>query len=325
MEDRLKEYWLEQIYDALTGNINKSDIKKLEDWRLQSAENDAFYEEVVVFFEMMEFGQQLSENEIEAAYKEFLNKKEVKVVPLYRRILPHVSIAAALLLAFFIGQYIAELKSNVAVETVFTVDKGSKSKTILPDGTEVWLNSATNLKVSRDFGTKDRRVKLEGEAFFDVAHDKERPFIVETSSIDVKVHGTSFNLSSYPKEETRVALFKGSVELLSINGQSVMMKPDDVIAYRAETGKFHLVNETLEKEYAWRDSKFIFRNERFEQIVSKLERVFNVDISVMNKAVLSKKFTGDFVQNETLPEILGIMSKVGEFSFKTKGRQIVIY
>ncbi|MNK06822.1 fec operon regulator FecR [compost metagenome] len=325
MEDRLKEYWLGLIYEALTGNIAKDNITKLEDWRLQSAENNAFYEEAVVFFEMMEFGQQLSENEIEAAYKEFLNKKEVKVVPLYKRILPRVAVAAALLLTFFIGQYVAGLRNNTAVETVFAVDKGSKSKTILPDGTEVWLNSATNLRVSKNFGTKDRRVKLEGEAFFDVAHDKEKPFIVETSSIDVKVHGTSFNLSSYPKEETRVALFRGAVELISVNGQSVMMKPDDVIAYRTETGKFHSVNETLEKEYAWKDSKFIFRNERFEQIVSKLERVFNVDISVMNKAVLSKKFTGDFVQNESLAEILGIMSKVGEFSFKTKGRQIVIY
>lgn len=325
MEDKSKEYWLEIIYEALTGNITKDDIEKLEGWRLQSVENNAFYEEAVVFFEMMEFGQQLGENEIEAAYQEFLSKKEVKVVPLYKRILPHISVAAALLLAFFIGQYIAELRSNAAVETVFAVDKGSKSKTILPDGTEVWLNSATNLKVSRNFGTKDRRVKLEGEAFFDVAHDKERPFIVETSSLDVKVHGTSFNLSSYPKEETRVALFKGSVELVSVNGQSVMMKPDEVIAYRPETGKFHLINETLEKEYAWRDSKFIFRNERFEQIVSRLERVFNVDISVMNRGVLSKKFTGDFVQNEPLSEILGIMSKVGGFSFKTKGRQIMIY
>lgn len=325
MEDRSKEYWLELIYEALTGNIDKDELEKLEDWRSQSAENKAFYKEVVAFFEMMEFGQRLSENEIEAAYKEFLNKKEVKVVPLYKRILPHISVAAGLLLAFFTGLYLSELRSNTVVETVFTVDKGSKSKTILPDGTEVWLNSATKLRVSRNFGRKDRRVKLEGEAFFDVAHNKEKPFIVETSSLDVKVHGTSFNLSSYPKEDTRVALFKGSVELLAINGQSVMMKPDEIVAYRTGTGKFDLLNETLEKEYAWRDSKFIFRNERFEQITSRLERAFNVEISVMSRDVLNKKFTGDFVQNEPLSEILGIMSKVGGFSFKIKGRKIVIY
>ncbi|WAC40737.1 FecR family protein [Pedobacter sp. SL55] len=325
MEDRSKEYWLELIYEALTGNIDRDDVTKLEEWRLQSVENTAFYEEVVVFFEMMEFGEQLSDNEIEAAYKEFLDKKEVKVVPLYKRLLPHISVAAALLVAFFIGLYVSEPKNDTVVETVFAVDKGSKSKTILPDGTEVWLNSATKLKVSRNFGREDRRVRLEGEAFFEVAHDRKKPFIVETSSLDLKVHGTSFNLSCYPKEETRVALFKGSVELLSANGKSVMMKPDDVVAYRSETGKFQLLNETLEKEYAWRDSKFIFRNEKFEQIASQLERVFNVDISVMNKEVMSKKFTGDFVQNEPLPEILGIMSKVGGFSFKIKGRQIVIY
>ncbi|SOD18216.1 FecR family protein [Pedobacter xixiisoli] len=325
MEDRSKEYWLELIYDALTGNITKDDADQLAAWSMQSVEHKVFYEEAVAFFEMMEFGQQLSDHEIEAAYKEFLDKKEVKSVPLYKRILPHISVAAALLLAFFIGLYVSELKSNTVVETVFAVDKGSKSKTILPDGTEVWLNSATKLIVNRNFGKKDRRIKLEGEAFFDVAHDNEKPFIVETSALDVKVHGTSFNLSCYPKEETRVALFKGSVELLSVNGKSVMMKPDDVIAYRAETGKFRVMNETLEKEYAWRDSKIIFRNEKFEQIASRLERLFDVDISVMNKDIMSKKFTGDFVQNEPLPEILGIMSKVGGFSFKIKGRQIVIY
>lgn len=325
MEDRSKEYWLELIYEALTGNIAKDDMKKLEDWRLQSAENKAFYEEAASFFEMMEFGERLSEHEIETAYKEFLDRKEVKVVPLYQRLVPSIAVAAALIIAFFIGSYVSQPKNDVAVETVFTVDKGSKSKTILPDGTEVWLNSATKLKVSRNFGRADRRVELEGEAFFNVAHDKSKPFIVETSSIDVKVHGTSFNLSSYPKEDTRVALFKGAVELLSANGQSVMMKPDDVIAYRAETGKFHLLNDALEKEYAWRESKFIFKNEKFEQIASKLERVFNVDIAVMNKNILSKKFTGDFVQHESLSEILGIISKVGGFSFKINGRQIVIY
>ncbi len=325
MEDKSKEYWLGLIYEALTGNITKDDADQLAAWSMQSVEHKVFYEEAVAFFEMMEFGQKLNEHEIEAAYKEFLNKTEVKVVPLYRRILPHISVAAGLLLAFFIGLYIAELRTNTVVETVFAVDKGSKSRTILPDGTEVWLNSATKLKVSRDFGRKDRKVKLEGEAFFDVAHDKEKSFIVETASLDVKVHGTSFNVSCYPKEETRVALFKGSVELLSGNGKSIMMKPNDIIAYRAETGKFNLINENLDHEYAWRDSKFIFRNERFEQITTKLERVFDVEISVMNKDVMNKKFTGDFVQNEPLSEILGIMSKVGEFSFKIKGRQIVIY
>lgn len=210
-------------------------------------------------------------------------------------------------------------------ETVIAVGKGSQSKTILPDGTEVWLNSATKLEIDRNFGIKDRRIKIEGEAFFNVTHDQQKPFIIKTSSLDVKVHGTSFNLSCYRGEDTRVALVEGSVELISERGESVFLKPHDIVIYGQEGGKFQRSQEILQEEYGWRESKFVFKNRRFVHIVTQLERMFNVEIHVTDQRILNKRFSGDFVNNESISDMMDIMAKVGEFSYQINGREIQVY
>ncbi len=326
MEDKSKEYWLALIYDSFTRNIEEDDAKELQNWQAQSAENQAFYDEAILFFGLMDFGIPTNDYDMGAAYQEFLEKQQSKESPWYKRLLPYAAVAAGLIIAFFTGTY---LKKEVALhegrEMVIIVDKGSKSKTVLPDGTEVWLNSATKLEVDRNFGDKERRIKVEGEAYFDVTHDQQRPFIIETSSLEVKVHGTSFNLSCYPEEEIRVALVEGAVELISDHGQSMFLRPNEVVAYRAKTSTFHKAKEVLREEYGWRESKFVFKNRKFELIASQLERMFNVEIEIIDQKILNKRFTGDFVNNEGITEILDIMAKVGEFSYRMKGRQIQIY
>ncbi len=327
MEDKSEVYWLELIYDSLSGNIEEDRVMKLKDWCEQSAENQIFYEQALLFFNMIDFGISSDDYDREAAFQEFIGRqKKQNPVSLYRRTLPYVAIAAGLILAFFWGTYAS--RQDVVPERkgmVIAVDRGSKSKTVLPDGTEVWLNSATRLEVDNNFGDKERRIRVKGEAYFDVTHDQQRPFIIETGSLDVKVHGTSFNLSCYPEEEVRVALIEGSVELMSNRGQSLLLRPNEIVAYHPETATFHMTKNVLREEYGWRDSKFVFKDRKFELIVKQLERMFDIEIQVTNERMLNKRFTGDFINNEGITEILNIMAKVGEFSYSIKGRQVEIY
>lgn len=328
MDDKSTGYWLELIYASLSGNIEEDKAKELNDWRLESTKHQAFFDEAILFFDMIDFGISPDDDHIETAYQEFLQKQ--KKQPRHRwqkQLWPYVAVAAGLILAFFGGLYISKHGGPLVAgaETVITVDKGSKSKTVLPDGTEVWLNSDTKLEIDRNFGSKDRRIKIEGEAFFHVAHDQQKPFIIKTSSLDVKVHGTSFNLSCYHGEDTRIALVEGSVELISGRGESVFLKPNDIVIYGQEGDTFKRSKDILQEEYGWRESKFVFKDRRFAHIVTQLERMFNVEIHVTDQRILNKRFSGDFVNNESISDMMDIMAKVGEFSYQIKGREIQVY
>ena len=330
MNDHSEIYYLALIYDFLTGNLDKDQLQELQDWRQESAEHQHFYEQACLFFEMMDFGITSDDYDLERAFQEFLSRQaEEHQAPSpknYTRIWSYAAVAAALILTFFIGIYYSkETARHENRSTAIFVEKGSKSRTILPDGTAVWLNSASKLELNPSFGEKERRIKVEGEAFFDVAHDKGRPFIVETADVQVRVLGTAFNLSCYPKENTRVALVRGLVELVSNQGQAVRMHPNETVVYHAESTSFHRVSSTIEDEYGWRESKFIFKDRSFHLIVSQLERMFAIDIEVLDKELLQRKFTGDFVSNESLSEILNVMSKGGEFNYHIKGRKVKIY
>lgn len=326
MNEKPKEYWLTQIYSALSGNLNEEERSELHDWRVQSAEHASFYNEVELFWEMMEFGSAPDHQSIEMAYQDFLGKQVEKAhTPIFRRFLPYISAAAAFIVVFFVGINIFSGKDTLSAgATLITVDKGSHSKMMLPDGTEVWLNSDTKVEFAKDFGLLDRRIKIKGEAFFRVAHDNKKPFIVETGALNVRVHGTSFNLSCYPEEQVRVALVEGVVELVSEGGKSIFLRPNDIVDYNVEQATFLLTKESAAEELIWRESKFVFKDKKFELIILELERAFDVDINVLNKRILAKRFTGDFVHKEDISAILDVMAQVGEFTYEIQNRRIQI-
>ncbi|GGH22336.1 DUF4974 domain-containing protein [Sphingobacterium alkalisoli] len=328
MEDKSKEYWLEIIYDSLSGNITDETQKELDTWMLSSAKNQAFYNEIVELYTLMDFS---SPNEVfnaNAAYQQFLSRKHKTVYSFRQKVLPYISVAAGLLIAFTLGNYWTkdqQLPTGHLVSTI-TVEKGSKTKTVLQDGSVVWLNSDTELEVASDFGISERRIKITGEAFFEVTHDDEAPFIVETSGLDVQVHGTSFNVSCYPEQhDIRVTLVEGSVELSSKNGKTFRMQPSQTVIYDAKEKSYTLIKGIPDYELAWRESKFIFKNKKFSELTVELERIFDVQIQVNDKALLNRKLTGDFINNEGIAEILEVMSSLGKFSYKINGRQIEIF
>lgn len=154
-------------------------------------------------------------------------RHKVKQVPLYSRsLLIRVSSVAAVV-ALVLGFALSSLINNpekswqaTQFENVIIAPPGQKTQLVLPDGTLVWLNSGSRLSYNYQYSTYDRVVNLEGEAFFDVKKDTQYPFIVKAGEVDVKVHGTAFNVSTYADEENiMVALLRGKVSLLSATGR----------------------------------------------------------------------------------------------------------
>jgi transmembrane sensor len=224
------------------------------------------------------------------------------------------------------------------------------SKVKLPDGTKVWLNSGSRLTYKNDFGETLREVHLSGEAYFDVVKDTERPFIVNTETISLKVLGTAFNVRSYQDEEvTEAALIHGKIEvkLLNNSGKEITLKPSEklVVSNRVlsertpdKANTKELVNalplitldyihqsesDSLPSEALWLENRLAFDSETFIQVANRLERWYGVEIAINNAQLRNLKFTGKF-KDESLEEALKALQATSDFKYTINNKQVII-
>ncbi|GAB3425525.1 FecR family protein [Niabella aquatica] len=259
-----------------------------------------------------------------------------------------MAIAASLLALIGLGSVFLLNNSTPALkQNIVATQKGSKSNIILPDGTTVWINSDTRLTYEKSFGERKREVTLEGEAFFEVAHDKNRPFIVHTKNMDVRVLGTVFNVRAYNNEaEAQATLVSGSVEVLlkAKNNKRVILKPSEklIVQNDYQTGKshnMHASNDSSEVvlrqatispvdsailETQWLKSSISFDQQKLQDIIPMLESWYHVKITVNDQGLLQKRFNGK-IENESLKEVLHLFSLVSELHYRIEGDNVTIY
>jgi transmembrane sensor len=250
---------------------------------------------------------------------------------------------------------LAPLARSIRSEEVLA-KAGTRTKLVLPDGTEVWLNSNSRLKYSAGFDQTDREVVLEGEAYFEVAKDARLPFVVHASSIDIKVLGTSFAVKSYPQDETiEATLLKGSIEISRKDnpaGAQIILKPNEKLVFRKSLATFDRTNPSPSKpvinaapapdisvnpirkdlpdsdkvETAWLYNRLVFDGDRFRELADKMERWFNVRIVIRDSGLNNYRFSGIF-EKETVDDALKELQLTNDFSFthKNNGNEIDLY
>jgi transmembrane sensor len=195
----------------------------------------------------------------------------------------------------------------------------------LPDGTQVILNDNSELSYSSYFGESNREVLLTGEASFDVTHDASRPFIVRTGKVSTKVLGTVFNISAYPNQnQITVTVSRGSVEVS--NDQQVYGKitPDQQISVNATTYDFVKKDTRAEEEMAWQSNFLILDDVTLEVAALRIGKKFNANITFQNPELKTCKFYGSFLNDETLTDILTMMSAVLHITYKVENGNVVI-
>ncbi len=203
------------------------------------------------------------------------------------------------------------------------IPKGGEYQVVLADGTKVWLNSASRLIYPQSFMGKERRVVLSGEAFFDVVHDAERPFIVETSRMNVKVLGTRFNVNDYDdNEEVSTTLVNGSVEIVSGGQQAFRLVPGEQAYGKENELEKREVNVRLYT--SWIDGKFLFNNTELEEIVKQISRWYDVEIFFSNESVKKVRFTGAIVKFKPLDDLVRMIESTSQVRFSVNGKTIVI-
>ncbi len=190
----------------------------------------------------------------------------------------------------------------------------------LSDGTKVWLNSSSALHYPNEFAEGERRVKLTGEAFFEVAKDSRRPFRIEVENSVIEVLGTSFNVNAY-KHEVSTSLVEGKVKILN-NGKETYLTPGKEAIIKATEVAVHTTD--LAKSTAWQRGEFYFDSSDLGEIFEQIGRWYNVEFVGLADIKISNTYAGSISRESKLSEVLNILSYVTNRQFEIDGREIHI-
>lgn len=312
MEDTLTKYFL--------GELTQSEISDLF-YRLETDETlKAEFVRMQNIYALSHLSH-LSANEAEGKIgwqkfiREIKTRKQQKTI---RLAFQYAAIGLALIAStFFATNYFhKKLNGGNEMNTLY-VPAGQRAQLTLQDGTEVWLNAQSTLKYPSHFSRKNREVEIIGEAFFDVAEDTKRPFIVSTQNIEMKVLGTQFNVYSYSEAGyIQTDLVEGS---LMVYGKKTpqtnyMLKPYEQITIKDEQitiGQIESVDHFL-----WKEGIYTFHNERLLDIIEKLQLYYDVKIIVEDPGIFNVRYTGKFRQRDGIDEILKIIQKIQKFNIE---------
>lgn len=201
-----------------------------------------------------------------------------------------------------------ESTGTVQTNTV-SIPRGGEYKLLLPDGTKIWLNAATTISYPTRFTGQERRIKLSGEAYLEVAKDPQHPFIVETDKQTVKVLGTHFNVNTYSTDRTITTLEEGAVRVSSLQGtkQSVLLKPGE---QSINTNILAVESADLESALAWKNGLLFFKDAPLTTVLEEVARWYDIDIEYRVKPS-QELFSGSVARNANLSAILRILKLTG--------------
>lgn len=200
---------------------------------------------------------------------------------------------------------------------------GGQYQLVLSDQTKVWLNAGSSIKFPTVFAGNERSVTVEGEAYFEVAKDKRRPFKVFTAQQHIEVLGTHFNVNAYKDEAAlKTTLLEGAVKIVYGNSSSII-KPGQQARLSGETGKMDLVQVDIEEAVSWKNGYFMFDNEDIHSVMRKISRWYDVEVVFLNEQI-SERFGGTVSKFENVSQVLKILEVTGTIHFKIEGRRIIV-
>lgn len=248
-----------------------------------------------------------------------------------RRIRRWVMYGAAILipLVLFVGLFMqvdsrVNLLSEVEYDEVY-VPNGERMQVLFQDGSKVHLNSGSRIRYPKQFGLSERRVQLEGEAWFEVAKNRNRPFVVDLSCLDVRVLGTTFDVKAYPGEEAiLVALESGSVELKSKTLKNLLLKPGEKAFYNRASGRCEVARSRNVAAYsAWRRNVLVFKDAPLSEVMATLSRTYNIAFTVADSTALQYTYTLT-TDSAGLPAVLKDLEKITPVRFIEQQGQIEV-
>lgn len=323
-----QSYYLEQIGRQLAGELSPEEARELKAWVEADPANRAFYDEITRLWKASEaYEPPPFKADTAQAWSELerrLGPGGAKVIGMSRWL--RYAAAAVLLLAVgysaFALLFEAEKMVPASYVATFQTTEGEQRHLQLPDGSVVVLNQRSMLQYDTLF--EERTVTLEGEAFFDVARDESRPFLIHTREARTKVLGTAFNVRAYPEEaEIAVSVEEGKVQVAkSANAsEAVVLTPGQSGVYRKPENQ--LVKAKRTNALAWKTQELQFEGTRLQEVAGDIGRYFGVTIEIGNRQLRECRFKGTFKQPE-LESLLDVIAYTMDLQVEKRNGQYTL-
>lgn len=212
-------------------------------------------------------------------------------------------------------------KDTTKVMNRLVIPRGGEFNLTLSDGTRVWLNAETELCYPVQFNGKERVVYLKGEAYFEVAKNKKKPFLVQVDDMSVKVYGTEFNVNTYDKIET--VLVTGSVSM-NQGGKEVLLQPNQKGVFDQASGKITVEDVDVLAYVSWKNGDFIFRNESLNSIMDKLSRWYGLEVLYQDAGLQDVRLSGNLKRYKDVRELFVSFEKISDARFKVQGNKVIV-
>lgn len=293
----------ELLHKYFRGETTEKEESQIVEWTESSAENKERFLKERMLFDITLFSDDSK-----------IQRKPKGHLYLY----PLIAIAAMLAIVFVMDLPHMHKPKQQLSQTI-RIPAGQRAQMDLPDGSVVWLNSQTTLTYDEDFGKKDRKVTLDGEAYFEVAHNKEIPFYVQTENIKVQVTGTKFDVCSYKGSNSFIArLIEGSINLLtnSAKEEKTITRLTKGKYFSMENGKYRTGEMSSNNALAWMQGIYYFDDVPFKELLDKIALYYNYKITVKNPKILENyRCTGKFKDLDGIEHILKVIQKDHPFKY----------
>ncbi|WP_025764906.1 FecR family protein [Dyadobacter tibetensis] len=328
------EYNWENIAKYLSGESTEEEERALRIWMQESKDNLQLFKEIEQNWsdKKRKESPELLIRGKNRVFEKIANDKREKgsagYNPKWKIRAKYFGQLAAALIICAIGfyWYASDERTHAEMVRAKVVENiGPPREVVLPDGSRVWLNAASNIRYPETFLSDTREIYLEGEAFFEVQRDEERPFIVHTEGISTRVLGTSFNIRAYPEQaDIEVTVASGKVSVADSTGVIGELIKDQQIAYQKSSGRSTRQLVANQQMQQWKNGQLIFDSEPFGDVAQILARRFQVEITFQNIDIKRCPVTARFDGQESLEQILYMLCLVSESEHEFKSEKRVL-
>ena len=329
-----KEDFFEIFERYILNTASPDEVKTLCEWVNKNTEISEWLEKQILDspdnmnkeLQMRMFNDIKTTLRIEKPTEPELNESKVTSGSAFSGLKTWMRIAAMFVLPFIsaLGVYLFMSDKNVTEPLLVSVERGQKASITLPDGSKVWLNSLSELTYNSDFNTEKRELLLDGEAYFEVASNPDKPFVVRSNEITVEALGTAFGVKAYADDvSVSSILMQGKVRVTTPNG-SIILKPNERIQYDRELATTRQSSVTNAVDFTgWIHNELRFENESLYEITRNIQRIYNVEIIFSTERLKKLRYTGT-VDNNSLESVLNLITLTSPVSYQIDRQKVIL-
>lgn len=331
MRDNISEIEI-LISKSISGNATPEEHLQLEEWKAASKSNQEIYKKTLKAWEKSTCW--ISDESVQQDKLKVQHENNKQLLIRFQKIkrqsfIYKIAALFAIPITFGISMYFLSNTPVIEPKAQYceiTSPKGHVSKCILPDGSEVWINTGSTITYNTaSFNQQDREIQLSGEAYFEVTKNIEKPFKVVTPAANINVTGTSFNVKAYPESEVfETVLSEGSIEMHLKNqfNQIINLLPEERAVYSDIDKEITIEKVDADFFTSWRNGEILFKDATLNDLVKELERIYDIQFHVVDPKLGEFRFRGMFSYNNNLIDALEKIRRTANIDYYIENKEV---